>query len=131
MIFCAILKVNMGRKTKKEKIIADLRRKVLALKLSSQTHLNLPPISLSTIQDGSQDKSLIKSNTTLNQVSPLPPTQTQSLYVYPAQLIKKDLTKTILLSILALSLEIGLFFILEKRIKIPVNLNLPINLKLF
>lgn len=45
--------------------------------------------------------------------------QSQSLYIYPVQLIRKDLTKTLVLCILAISLEIGLYFFLEKPGLLP------------
>ncbi len=49
----------------------------------------------------------------------LPTFQTAQLYIYPVHLIKKDLTKTLLLSILAISLELALFLILEKGLALP------------
>lgn len=48
-----------------------------------------------------------------------PAVQTTQLYIYPVHLIKKDLTKTLLLSILAISLELALFLILEKGLVLP------------
>ncbi len=95
----------MARKTKKQKIIADLRRKI-----------SLP----------SQNLILAKSETKLPEKQSVTATysssQNASLYIYPVQLIKKDLTKTLLLSILAISLEIALFFILEKHLGLPFKI---------
>ena len=89
----------MARKTKKEKIIADLRRKLQNAPVRSQS----VPETVKIIE---------------------PPTvQTQSLYIYPVQLIKKDLTKTLLLCILAISLEVALFFVLEKHLILPIRIN--------
>jgi len=48
--------------------------------------------------------------------------QNNSFYSYPVQLIKKDLTKTLLLSILAVSLELALFLILEKHLILPFKI---------
>ena len=95
-----VILATMARRTKKEKILADLRKK---------SKLLSPP---------SREMS---SNLTLQQISTsnlhtLPSTnQIESLYIYPIQLIRKDLTKTLLLSILAISLEIALFLLLEKH----------------
>lgn len=89
----------MARKTKKEKIIADLRRKLQNAPVNSQ------PVS-----------------ETVKIIEPLT-VQTQSLYIYPVQLIKKDLTKTFLLCILAISLEVALFFVLEKHLILPIRIN--------
>jgi len=79
----------MGRKTKKQKIIAELRRK---LQID-----NISPLAS----------------------HPTPPIQIQSLYIYPVRLIRKDLTKTLLLSILAISLEVAIYFFLEKNLTLP------------
>lgn len=95
----------MARKTKKQKIIAEFRRK------SSSIQVTLPVIHNETKLS---EKERV-------QVMPLPH-QNDSLYIYPIQLIKKDLTKTLLLSILAISLEIALFFILEKHISLPFKM---------
>lgn len=93
----------MARKTKKQKIIADLRRKVKI------NEVQLPP-STFYLQKHEEKK----ETEALQTIEP-DTAQTKSLYIYPIQLIKKDLTKTLLLSILAISLEIALFFILRAR----------------
>lgn len=80
----------MGRKTKKEKIIADFRRKMAKLDSSSQV------FSAPTI-------------TTSFQVAETP--KTEVLSIFPDSLIKKDLTKTIILAILTIGFEIILFLI--------------------
>jgi len=90
----------MARRTKKEKILADLRKKTQLLSsLSHEASSNLTP-----------------HQTTTSNLHPLSsPKQNESLYIYPIQLIRRDLTKTLLLSILAISLEIALFLLLEKH----------------
>jgi len=100
----------MGKKTKKEKIIADLRRKVLLSQ--SQTFLSHSTQTPSS-KEISQNKSPVISQSE-KPISTLD--QKVSLYIYPVHLIKKDLTKTLLLSILAISFEIGLYFVLEKNV---------------
>jgi len=100
----------MGRKTKKEKIIADLRRKMAKLEVREEKKIyQEPKISLENIN--SQEK---------------PSFQSPSIYIYPVQFIKKDLTKTIFLTILAISFEVALFFLFEKNINLPFKLSLPI-----
>jgi len=95
----------MARKTKKQKIIAELRKK------NSLIQATLP---------------VIHNEIELSEKEPIKATpslpQNASLYIYPIHLIKKDLTKTLLLSILAISLEIALFFILEKHISLPFKM---------
>lgn len=95
----------MARKTKKQKIIAELRRK------SSSIRVTLPVIHNETKLPEKESATTTHS-----------PPQNDSLYIYPIQLIKKDLTKTLLLSILAISLEIALFFILEKHLGLPFKI---------
>lgn len=87
----------MPKKTRKEKIIADLRKRVKSneVKLPSST-FHFQPQEIKKTQE---NESVIKTNHT----------QSESLYIYPIQLIKKDLTKTLILCILAISLEIALY----------------------
>ena len=73
----------MPKKTRQEKIIAGLRRKVA---ISPRPAFTPSPV-----------------------ISPS--SQTQSFYVYPPQLIKKDLTRTFILAILAVSLELAIYLI--------------------
>jgi len=75
----------MGKKTKRQKIVAEERRKAFV------------------------------------PSSPQRP-QTPSLYIYPVQLLRKDLTKTFVLSILAVSLEIALYLVLEKKLVLPFKI---------
>ncbi len=96
----------MAKKTKKEKILAEQRRK-------AQFSLRLPS-SMSPAK---------KENLALFQPKE-EGVQTPSLYIYPVQLIRKDLTKTLLLSILAISLELALFWILEKHLVLPLGIKL-------
>lgn len=99
----------MSKKTKKEKIIADFRKRQQALSFFKN------PTSSSTIsleKNFSEDESKEK----ISQV------QNDSLYIYPVHLIKKDLTKTALLCILAISLELALFLILEKGLPLPFKI---------
>jgi hypothetical protein len=83
----------MSKKTRKQKILADLRVK-RASSLLVNTDIEAKTVKIQTRQN-------------------------QSLYIYPVQLIRKDLTKTLLLSILAVSLEIALFLILERHLVLP------------
>jgi hypothetical protein len=87
----------MSKKTRKQKILADLREK------RKPSLLAMPNIEVKVTKSQSG--------------------QNQSLYIYPVQLIRKDLTKTLLLSILAVSLEIALFLILEKHLVLPFRIN--------
>ena len=97
------------KKTRAEKKIADLRRN---LELSSVTNnVKYPLAAPVEIKQYSQENSL--SEMKLHQP------QIQSLYIYPVQLIRKDLTKTLVLCILAISLELGLYILLEKPGLLP------------
>lgn len=110
----------MARKTKKEKIIADLRRKL------AQAN---PETKAQEVRYNLQNIAFPKKieEQPLNSVPEKFP-QSDSIYIYPTQLIRKDLTKTLTLAILAISLELALFFIFEKKINIPtLPLNLPIS----
>ncbi len=81
----------MARKTKQEKIIADLRKRLRA----QEEKLTLTPkLSLKT-------KVKTEAKTEFQ-----PPAETLTL---SPDLIKKDLMKTILLSIVAISLELVLY----------------------
>jgi len=98
--FFGVILAAMARRTKKEKILADLRKKSKLLSsLSREMSSNLSPQQISTP----------------SLHPPASTNQNESLYIYPIQLIRKDLTKTLLLSILAISLEIALFLLLEKH----------------
>lgn len=100
----------MGKKTKKEKIIADLRRKVLLSQ--EQTFLSRSTQTLSFKEVSKNEPPTIsQSEKPISGID-----QKVSLYIYPVHLIKKDLTKTLLLSILAISFEVGLYFVLEKNV---------------
>jgi len=101
----------MSKKTKRQKIAADLKRKNPNSNIS-----NTPETSFSKTKEG------LKVNIeSLESISEPKKEQYQkdSLYVYPVQLVRKDLTKTLILSILAISLELALFFTLEKHITLP------------
>ncbi len=107
----------MGRKTKKEKIIADLRRKLVKVKTDPELL--------------SQERNLISFNSpalSKNFISP-PLVPTDSIYIYPIQMIKKDLTKTAWLSGLAIGIELILFYLLQGKIRLPlINFSLPVRL---
>jgi hypothetical protein len=79
----------VSRKTKKQKILAEQKRQAILV--------NQPPS--------------FEPKTTFEKTS-----QNLSIYSYPTHLVRKDLTKTVLLCILAISLEIALYFILEKNL---------------
>ncbi len=95
----------MARKTRKEKIIAELRRKLKVTQdlekgeekienKETKESLKIPTIT-SKARIGSEDQ---KQNSLL-AISPYTP------------YIKKDLTKTLILAILAISLELILYFL--------------------
>jgi len=95
----------MSRKTKKQKLLADQRRKT--------QFKEIPKIELSK-------DPLPQNNVSVPEpVSKKQLDQIGSMYYYPVQLIRKDLTKTLILCILAISFEIALFFIIEKGINLP------------
>lgn len=77
------------RKTRQEKIIAELRRKLAA-------------------KEKTRDKSEVVTTTPTPTTQPV--TQSPIPSLIPASLIKKDLTKTFVLAILAISLELVLYF---------------------
>ena len=81
----------MARKTKQEKIIADLRKRLRAQEAQS----TLAPQPLLKTKEKTEIK---------RESQPL----TETLSLSP-DLIKKDLMKTILLSIVAISLELVLY----------------------
>lgn len=107
----------MGRKTKKEKVIADLRRKMARMEIATREVKEAPSSEVTFLKKSA-------TPTTTNAVSP----QSGSLYIYPAQLIKKDLTKTILISILAIGLEVVMYFVFEGKIRLPIKFSLPVSL---
>ncbi len=84
----------MSKKTKQEKIIADLRRRLQAQKKQS---LPLTPKLTPKIKLEPEEK-----------ISERPVIDT---FAIPNDLIKKDLIKTFILSIVAISLEFVLYFI--------------------
>lgn len=89
----------MSKKTKKQKQIADQRRSLLFSK----------PIEKIL---GRETKSTELEEHKTNYQMP-------SIHIYPLQEVRKDLTKTILLCILAISLEVALYLILEKQLILP------------
>lgn len=93
---CDILAL-MSKKTKKEKILADFHRRITLKKT------NIEPQKSTAVPEIRQS-------------------QISSLYIYPVQLIRKDLTKTLLLSILSISLEVALYFILERHLVLPFRI---------
>ncbi len=97
----------MSKKTKREKILADLRKKLKNANPSPEFN---PPSSTFNFQLRESNEPQKKE---INNKNNAP--QSESLYIYPVHLIKKDLTKTLLLCILAISLELALFFILKNR----------------
>ncbi len=101
----------MSKKTKKQKIIADLRRQVQSAQKNSFTPSSFEPQNL-TEKFEKEQKSSIKPTSNLNS-------QSDTIYLYPIQFVRKDLTKTFLLCILAISLEVALYFIFEKNLTLP------------
>jgi hypothetical protein len=90
----------MSKKTRKQKLAAELRRKSQSQNPSNEIKINIEDLKIPEKPQKEQY-------------------QKESLYVYPVQLVRKDLTKTLILSILAISLELALFFLLEKHISLP------------
>ncbi|MBM3209477.1 hypothetical protein FJZ40_04275 [Candidatus Shapirobacteria bacterium] len=90
----------MGKKTRQEKIIADLRRKLKTTGVAWEQLPSPPP----------EEKKQAFRPESASQPTPY---QSQSIYIYQPQLIKKDLTKTLALTILAVSLEIGMYLFLK------------------
>ena len=97
---------TMSKKTKRQKIIADQRRSAFS---------SFPIEKNVSIEIPSSAKTL--------SLHPAPSSnQNESLYIYPVHLIRKDLTKTLVLSILAISLEVALFLILERHLILPFRI---------
>jgi len=107
----------MPRKKKKDKIIARLKRQVV----QQQT---------TKIQDHKATRQKVVVKSKIESVAPTLTTHSRPtispakrdaasrdnpslLLVYPTNLIKKDLTKTLALTILAISLELGIYFLLK------------------
>jgi len=110
----------MGRKTKKEKILADLRRRLAQADKQTEASTVFVP----------QNHQPILSKSILSR-EPVTPIQSSSIYIYPSQVIKQDLTKTVILSILAISFEVALFYYFEGKIRLPIiNFSLPISLNI-
>lgn len=89
----------MPRKTKKDKVIAKLRRELAEQRVGSEKEegpKHTPP--------------LLTSKPTSHLSSPSP------LLTYPVSLIKKDLTRTVGLAILAISLELGIYYLSKLEI---------------
>lgn len=94
----------MPRKTKKDKMIVRLRRE-----LASQRISRVPRVSkVSKARGPSSLPTLTTESATHN---PQPTTQLS----YPANLVKKDLTKTLALAILVISLEIGIYYLTKLK----------------
>lgn len=83
----------MPKKTRQEKIIADLRRKLAQTRTVEYI-----------IPKSKPETPAIKQPTVTPNPSPLPS--------FSLGLVKKDLTKTLLLTIIAISLEVVLYFYL-------------------
>jgi len=93
----------MSKKTKQEKIIADLRRK-----------LTLQQIRASTIPAKEFYSPSAPVHPPEEKTTPTATTASFDFGTPRVDLIKKDLTKTLLLSILAISLELVLYFLLRQ-----------------
>jgi hypothetical protein len=95
----------MAKKTKKEKLKTEQRRQSLQFSYSLSA-----PVVASTESIEAKNEPKIRTGGTL---------QNSSIYIYPVNLVRKDLTKTLMLSILAVSLELALFLVLEQHIVLP------------
>ncbi len=90
MLICEY--IRMSKKTRQEKIIADLRRKLQ----TQMTQVSKPSIELP------------EPERKLTEHVKVEGAQVPEIQV---SLIKKDLTKTLILTILAISLELVLYFL--------------------
>lgn len=89
------------RRTKKDKIIAQLRREVQTNSYDSESVYSF-------------DKSFSNKKTSKSQkFSENKSTRLSKLFSYDPNLIRKDLVRTVFLSILALMIELGLFLYLR------------------
>jgi len=91
MVLSGLL-MSKKRKTRQEKIIADLRKKLEATKTRNRSN-----------------KGVINSESVISTLPTTRPT-TQDSIQYPTSYIKKNLTKTITLAILVISLELVIYF---------------------
>lgn len=95
----------MPKKTKKEKLIRSLRRRVAVLEKSSPS---TPIYSTETKKELKKEKSERKISTAVKKPSI---TTKYSIDENKTKLIKKDLLKTFFLSIVAIMLELVLYFV--------------------
>ncbi|MDO8551253.1 MAG: hypothetical protein Q7S03_01040 [bacterium] len=96
--------MSKKRKTRQEKKISDLRRQLETTKTNDYT---LPPqeTSEAKIQPRTYQLPVIQSS------APQKTTQSQP-NIFPVAYIKRDLSKTLILALLAFSLELVLYFVL-------------------
>lgn len=95
------------RKTRQEKRITDLRKKLVAVQSESSQKEPTPSEKKSVPAN-----TISLSNYSINQTQKNQPRLSFSSPI-PLSYIKKDLTKTFVLAILAISLEIVLYFLLR------------------
>lgn len=93
---------HVPKKTKQEKIIADLRRQLEAT--------NSGTISWTPTKEVKAEPKTIKQKM---ETPPLRPSRTTEPLLMSTALIKKDLLKTLILSLLAVSFELVLYFKLQ------------------
>lgn len=103
--------MSKKRKTRQEKIIADLRRQLVAGKTKDFEVRNMK------LETGNRSERLKTSENISHFPSPnlssyLPASPAGGSFPTSTAYIKKDLTKTFALAILAISLEFVLYFIL-------------------
>lgn len=104
----------MPKKTKREKIIADLRRKLAQQNANNSTPF--PSSSEPSIKPQVKPQKTDILNLEFKKKENNPTIlQTSALTIDPTY-IKKDLYKTVLVTLFILALEFALYFILEKRI---------------
>lgn len=104
----------MAKKTRREKIIADLRRKVAQQNVTNA----VPILSMSGPSLKPQVKPLESTNYNLEfkkKENNFNVPQT-SILTIDQSYIKKGLYKTVLVTLFILALEFALYFILEKRV---------------
>jgi len=101
------------RKTKQQKIITQLKRELVLAKKDKSGE------KLARTSEGKEVTSLVlgKENLSLKDEKGTITGQNDysQIYTYDLGLIRKDLTKTLALTMLALSVEILIFFLVEKE----------------
>lgn len=94
--------MSKNKKTRKEKIISDLRRQI-----HSQEARNFPQSQSVSIDENKISNYKIAQTSSTIPTSPTP----TNIFTINTGDVKKDLTKTFILAILALSFEFVIYFL--------------------